>query len=87
MIFCVAWTYLVFLFLSKKKAFPKWFIWAHVSMLTFLVTDMLALQLIRPDLPLLDPDTGKNIVRSMFNVCIWVPYMLVSTRVAATFTR
>ncbi len=72
---------------GKKKAFRKWYISAQVVTLGFLILDAFAIQLVRPDLPLLDPETSKSIARSLFSVCVWVPYMIVSKRVTATFTR
>ncbi|MGH8601258.1 MAG: DUF2569 domain-containing protein [Gammaproteobacteria bacterium] len=34
-----------------------------------------------------DPDTVKQLVRSIVSVCIWVPYFMVSKRVKATFVQ
>lgn len=69
-IILVVWLYMVYLFFGKKKVFPKWYISAHICTLVFLIVDALALQLVRPDLPLLDPETSKAIGRSMFSVCV-----------------
>jgi len=79
------WTYMAYLFFAKKKLLPKLFAWSHIFTLGFLFVDAFALQLVRPDLPFMDPATSKEVVRSIFSVCVWVPYMLVSKRVAATF--
>ena len=75
------------MFFSKKKIFPKVYIWLHVFTLIFVVADAFALQMIRPDLPIFDPATAKEVGRCVFTVCVWVPYMMVSTRVASTFRR
>ena len=79
--------YMVHLFFGKKKAFPKWFIWGHTVNLVFLIADVSMLQVVRPDLPFLDPESSKEIGRSMISFFIWVPYMWLSKRVHSTFTR
>jgi hypothetical protein len=84
---CALWSYMVYLFFAKKKTFPKWYIWAQASLFVFLIADALAIYLIRPDLPVFTPEASKELGRSLVAVCVWVPYMLVSRRVAATFTR
>ncbi|QYF94715.1 DUF2569 domain-containing protein [Massilia sp. PAMC28688] len=81
----LAWTYMIHLLFSKKKAFPKWFIWAHVAAPVVVVVDSLGLQVVRPDLPVMDPETRKEMFRAMFALCVWVPYMMMSRRVKATF--
>ncbi len=75
------------MYFSKKKFFPQWFVWLHVVTLVFIVADAFALLLVRPDLSAIDPESAKEISRSVVGVCIWVPYMIYSKRVASTFTR
>jgi hypothetical protein len=43
-----------------------------------------ALQVL-PGEPVFDPDTVKELMRSLFMVVVWVPYILASKRVKATF--
>lgn len=81
----LVWTYMIYLLFSKKKAFPKWYIRAQAASLVILVADALALQVVRPDMPLVDAETRKALVQTVVSVCVWVPYMLVSKRVKATF--
>lgn len=79
--------YMIYLFFTKKKNFPQWFIWSHVAIIACQIADVFLLQLVRPDLPLLDADTRKEIGRSAFGLIVWVPYMLISKRVRLTFVR
>jgi hypothetical protein len=84
---CVIWLSLVYLFFWKKKSFPTWYIRAHVFTLAFLIYDNFAVHLVRQDMPWFDAEASKEIGKSLLAVCIWVPYMLRSKRVAATFRR
>ncbi len=81
----IAWLYMAYLFFSKKLVFPKWYIGLAVFSLIFIVADAFAFKLVLPNEPVFDPDTIKELMRSLFMVVVWVPYMLVSKRVKATF--
>ncbi|HEB58023.1 MAG TPA: DUF2569 domain-containing protein [Gammaproteobacteria bacterium] len=78
---------LLALFFSRKAAFPKWYIGIAVFSLVFIALDAMAIKLVLPDEPMFDPETASELIRSLVTVVIWVPYMLVSKRVKATFTR
>ena len=80
-------SYMIYLFFGKKKSFPKWFIWTHVATLVYMVADCFALQVVRPDLPLFDAESNREIGKLIVSMCVWVPYMIVSKRVQSTFTR
>lgn len=80
-----AYLYMAYLFFCKKSAFPKWYISVAVLSLIFIVADAFSLKLVIPDEPAFDSDTLKEFLRSLFIVVVWVPYMLISTRVKATF--
>ena len=82
-----AWIYLAFLFFTKRNLFPKLYIGIAIVSLVFIVADAFAVKLILPNEPLLDPDTIRELMRAVIMVVIWVPYMLVSKRVKATFTK
>lgn len=83
----LAWGYIAFLFFSKRRAFPLWFIAAHVATVFLIVIDTMVVQRILPETPRLDPDTVQNFLRPILALSIWAPYMLMSKRVKATFVR
>lgn len=79
--------YLIVLFFKKKAQFPKWYIGIAVFSLVFIVADAFAIRMIIPDAPIFDGETRLEIIRGVITVAIWVPYMLISERVRATFVR
>ena len=83
--FVFVWLYIALLFFLKKKVFPKWYIGIMMFALVFIVLDALAIKMVLPNEPLFDADSTKELVRTLIAVLIWVPYMLVSKRVKATF--
>ncbi|CAC9583847.1 hypothetical protein [uncultured Gammaproteobacteria bacterium] len=83
----IAWLFIAFLFFSKKKAFPKWYIGILLFTLSVIFIDALAIKSVMPNEPVFDPETIKEIGRTLIATLIWVPYMLVSKRVKATFTK
>lgn len=87
--FCIliAWCYLAFLFFTKKKLFPKLYIAVFLSSMVIIILDALAVHHVVPDLPLFNPDTSRELLRTVVGVVIWCPYMLVSKRVKATFVN
>ncbi|MGF1863647.1 DUF2569 domain-containing protein, partial [Photobacterium profundum] len=83
----IAWLFMAFLFFSKKKVFPKWYISIMVFTLLFIFLDALAMNAVLPNEPVFDPETIQEFVRQLIATIIWVPYMLVSKRVQATFIK
>ena len=83
----IAWLFIAFLFFSKKKAFPKWYIGILLFTLAFILMDTLAIKSVMPNEPVFDPETIKELGRTLIVTLIWVPYMLVSKRVKATFIK
>lgn len=81
----LVWLYMAYLFFSRKAVFSKWYIGLAFFSLIFIVIDAFAVKIVFPSEPVFDPDTLKELVRSLFMVVVWVPYMLVSKRVKATF--
>lgn len=83
----LAWIFIAYLFFSKKKVFPKWYIGMVLFTLAFILIDSLAIKSVLPNEPVFDAETTKEFGRSVIGALIWVPYMFVSKRVKATFVK
>lgn len=83
----LAWLFIAFLFFKKKSVFPMWYIGILVFSTAFIACDAFSVSFVLPDEPIFDPDTVKELARAVVAVVIWVPYMLVSKRVKATFVK
>ena len=81
------WLFIIFLFFTKKKMFPKWYIGILLFTLTFIFMDAFAVKVVAPHEPMFDDATVGEIIRTLLPCLIWIPYMLVSKRVKATFIR
>jgi magnesium-transporting ATPase (P-type) len=79
--------YLIYLFFSKHYFFPKFYICLVIASLIFILVDAWLLTKILPDVPMFDPETTKEFTRTLISALIWIPYMLVSKRVKATFVE
>lgn len=79
----IASVYLIYLFFSKSKRFPSWFIGLRVVEWLIVVLDGLAASLVLPDEQIIDGE----VIRLLVVCLIWIPYMLRSKRVKATFVR
>jgi membrane-bound metal-dependent hydrolase YbcI (DUF457 family) len=86
-VFIIASMYLILLFFKKKVEFAKWYIGIAVSSLLFIIVDAFAIRLVIPDAPIFDKETNMEVIRGVITVVIWVPYMLISERVKATFVN
>jgi hypothetical protein len=83
----VALLYLAYLFFSKSRSFPKWFIGIAIASIVFTIADSVAVKMLLPNDPVIDSDAMKQLARSMLVVFIWIPYMLISKRVKAIFVK
>lgn len=83
----LAWIFIAFLFFSKKTVFPKWYIGILLFTQVFILIDALVIKILLPNEPVFDPETIKEVGRSLVVTLIWVPYILVSKRVKATFVK
>jgi hypothetical protein len=79
--------WLLILFLKKSKRVPKLF----VAWLLLLAAVQIIDQLLANQIPLVasqhDPESLKDLTRSIVGAAIWVPYFLASKRVKNTFTE
>ncbi|MDL1864979.1 MAG: hypothetical protein ABS69_20565 [Nitrosomonadales bacterium SCN 54-20] len=81
----LAWIYIAFLFFSKRRAFPFWFIAIHIATVCLIVINAIVVHHILPDAPIFDADTLRELSRPIGAILIWAPYMLMSKRVKSTF--
>lgn len=86
-IMVVASLYLIYLFFSKHYLFPKLYIGIVAVSLVFIPLDAWVVTMIFPGEPMFDPETTKEFMRTLIGAVIWVPYLLVSKRVKATFVE
>lgn len=83
----LAWLFVAFIFFSKKKEFPKWYIGILTFSLTFILLDAFVISAVLPGKPVFDVETSKEFFRALVVTLIWIPYMLISKRVKATFVN
>lgn len=87
----LAWFFIAYLFFTKKRIFPKCFIAILCFTLAFILIDAVAIaETIKSVVPrevIFDKETVKQLQTSFVAMMIWVPYMLISKRVKATFVR
>jgi len=80
-----AWLFGAYLFFSRRRLFRPWYIGLLAFSLGFLVADTLVMKLVLPEVPLFDAETVRSFAQGAIAAAIWIPYMLVSRRAAATF--
>ena len=78
---------LIYLFFSKHYQFPKIYISIVAASLIFIPFDAWVVTKVIPEEQMFDPETTKEFIRTLSGAVIWVPYMLVSKRVKATFKK
>jgi hypothetical protein len=83
--FVVAQLWLIVLFFKRSRHFPRLYIWVVLLNLPFILADAWLGSFVITDEPMFDPDTAKELARSIATIAIWVPYMRMSKRVRNTF--
>ncbi|ATC63874.1 hypothetical protein CMV30_07890 [Nibricoccus aquaticus] len=78
--------WLLVLFFQHRRLFPKIFIIMMLSTLVWGIIDTVWVDIVFPDAED-DPSSTTELVRTAIGCAIWVPYMLSSRRVRATFVR
>ena len=79
--------YLIYLFFSKHYLFPKLYIILAALSIIFIILDTWLANIVLPNKPMFDPETTREFVRILITALIWVPYILFSRRVKATFVE
>ncbi|MBU2982053.1 DUF2569 domain-containing protein [Lentibacter algarum] len=84
-LFICAAIWIAYLFFNRKERFPKAYTVIAVFSLVFILGDAYAITLILPNEPMFDPETAKQLLRGVFTLCVWCPYVLISQRSKDTF--
>lgn len=79
--------YMIYLFFTKHYLFPKFYIAIVLISLLFIPLDAWWVSLMLPNEPMFDAETAKEFFRILIGGLIWVPYMIESKRVKATFVE
>ncbi|MDR0407912.1 MAG: DUF2569 domain-containing protein [Campylobacteraceae bacterium] len=82
-----AWIFIAVLFFTKNKISPKYYISILLFTLVFIFVDALAVKLTLPNEHIFDAETIKETGYPLVICLIWIPYMLISKRVKATFVE
>ena len=77
--------YLIYLYFTKSKKFPKYYIFITLFVLLAIPMDAYIASTIIPTAEVIDKDMVKSVFQSLFLGAIWIPYMLKSLRVRNTF--
>lgn len=86
-VFIAAFGYLVYLFFSEHYLFPRVYIVTLIASAIYIPLDARVCSFVLVDEPIFDYSTAKETLRGLVSTSIWVPYILVSKRVKATFVQ
>jgi hypothetical protein len=78
--------WLIVLFFQKSRRFPLRFVILSVLSVVFILGDTLAVAALDLGSPW-DAEGIRELMRGLFALCVWGPYMFVSARVNNTFVR
>ena len=73
---------MIVLFFQERTSFPRLFIVFLAAKAAVLILDTAMAASLQPSNP---PGAHKDVAQAVIGCCIWIPYMLVSRRVALTF--
>ncbi len=79
--------YMAYLFFTKSRDFPKWFVVIAIINVQFIAADAFIINMFLPSQSIFDPGTIREFLRSVITLVVWVPYMFISKRVRATFIK
>jgi hypothetical protein len=79
--------YLVYLFFTKHTRFPNAYILLVVVSFIFIPFDAWVVTFALPDEPMFDTPTTVDFLRVLSTAIVWIPYLLLSKRVKATFVE
>ena len=77
--------YIVYLFFTQRKSFPTWLIGVMVFSVVFILLDSIVVAIALPSAPVFDGETKRELFRAVIAAVVWIPYLLISKRVKATF--
>ncbi|MDF7806982.1 DUF2569 domain-containing protein [Pontiellaceae bacterium B12219] len=83
----IAAVFLVILFFRQHRFFPRLYIVMMALPLLVLPLDSWLITFIMPENPVFDESTVQELAKGAIGAVIWIPYMLKSKRVKATFIR
>jgi hypothetical protein len=84
---CFAALYLVYLFFTKHAWFPKVYIIISLIGIGVTALDAWLVTLILPNASMFDVESGRLFIQQIIGAIIWIPYLLSSERVKATFVE
>jgi len=79
--------YSFFLFFSKSYLFPRVYIALAFASIIFIPVDAWVVTIVLPEQPMFDEDASREFGRALVGSLIWIPYLLNSRRVKATFVE
>ncbi|MGL1931493.1 MAG: DUF2569 domain-containing protein [Desulfotalea sp.] len=81
----IASPYLIFLFLKKKRTFPKWYIGIAIVVVTSSLMSTLMANYFWPETAIFDQENIEGIGGPLLSLFIWCPYLFYSKRSKQTF--
>jgi len=77
--------YLLFLFFTKSKKFPKNYIFISLFVILYIPVDAFLVTTVVPNANVVDGEMIKSFFQTLISGAIWIPYMMKSKRVKNTF--